>query len=235
MSAAKQPIVIVTGANRGIGREVCRQMAQKGYQVVLTSRDEAKGQAAAAVLRQTGVNIVYHPLDVSNQASVQQLRSFVVNVLGRVDALINNAAVYLDEGRDVLDVEMDIFRTTMETNTYGPLMLSQAIVPLMVKQGYGRVVNVSSGSGQLSSMAGDTPAYCLSKLALNGLTMMVAHTVQGENVLVNAVCPGWVRTDMSPNGVRTVEEGADTIVWLATLPDGGPNGGFFRDRKPIPW
>ncbi len=235
MSAAKQPIAIVTGANRGIGREVCRQMAQKGYQVVLTSRDEAKGQAAAAVLRQTGVNIVYHPLDVSNQASVQQLRSFVVNALGRVDALINNAAVYLDEGRDVLDVEMDIFRTTMETNTYGPLMLCQAIVPLMVKQGYGRVVNVSSGSGQLSSMAGDTPAYCLSKLALNGLTMMVAHTVQGENVLVNAVCPGWVRTDMSPNGVRSVEEGADTIVWLATLPDGGPNGGFFRDRKPIPW
>lgn len=210
-------------------------MAQKGYQVVLTSRDEAKGQAAATALRQNGANIVYQPLDVSSEASVQQLRSFVVNKLGRVDALINNAAVYLDEGRDVLDVEMDIFRTTIETNTYGPLMLCQAIVPLMVKQDYGRVVNVSSGSGQLSSMSGDTPAYCLSKLALNGLTMMVANTVKGKNVLVNAVCPGWVRTDMSPNGPRSVEEGADTIVWLATLPDGGPNGGFFRDRKPIPW
>lgn len=235
MSAAKQPIAIVTGANRGIGHEVCRQMAQKGYQVILTSRDEAKGQAAAAALRQTGANIIYHPLDVSSQASVQQLRSFVINELGRVDALINNAAVYLDEGRDVLDVEMGIFRTTIETNTYGPLMLCQAIVPLMIKQGYGRVVNVSSGSGQLASMTGDTPAYCLSKLALNGLTMMVANTVKGKNILVNAVCPGWVRTDMSPNGVRSVEEGADTIVWLATLPDGGPNGGFFRDRKPISW
>jgi NAD(P)-dependent dehydrogenase (short-subunit alcohol dehydrogenase family) len=232
---ANQRIAIVTGANRGIGLEVCRQLAQQGYQVVLTSRNEAKGQAAAAALRQTGANIVYHPLDVTSQVSVQQLQTFVVNELGHVDALINNAAVYLDEGRNVLDVEMDIFHTTLETNTYGPLMLCQALVPLMVKQGYGRVVNVSSGSGQLASMGGDTPAYCLSKIALNALTIMVANTVKGKNILVNAVCPGWVRTDMSPNGTRSVEEGADTIVWLATLPNGGPSGGFFRDRKPIPW
>jgi NAD(P)-dependent dehydrogenase (short-subunit alcohol dehydrogenase family) len=234
--SSPQHIAIVTGANRGLGLETCRQLAQQGYQMVLTSRDEVKGQAAARALRDAGGQVVYHPLEVTSQESVTQLRDFVVGVFGRADVLVNNAALYLDEGRDVLDVELAVFRATIETNVYGPIMLSQAFVPLMLRQNYGRVVNVSSGGGQMASMSSDTPAYSMSKTALNALTLMLADRVKRKNILVNAVCPGWVRTDMGgPYASRSVEEGADTIVWLATLPDGGPNGGFFRDRARIEW
>lgn len=231
-----QRVAIVTGANRGLGFETCRQLAQQGYQVVLTSRDAAKGQAAVQQLRQRGGKVIYHPLDVTSQESINQLRDFVVREFGRADVLVNNAALYLDEGRDVLEVELELFRTTIETNVYGPLMLCQVIVPLMLRQNYGRVVNVSSGSGQLASMSGDTPAYGMSKAALNALTLMLASRCRGKNILVNAVCPGWVRTEMGgPAAPRSVEEGADSIVWLATLPDGGPSGSFFRDRRRIEW
>ncbi len=232
----KPRTIVVTGANRGLGLETCRQLAALGHRVVLTSRDTAKGQTAAEQLRRQGGNVVYHPLDVTSADSIRQLRDFVVHEFGAAEGLVNNAALYLDEGRDVLDVEIETYRLTLETNTIGPLMLCQAFVPLMVRQNYGRVVNVSSGAGQIASMAGDTPSYRLSKLALNGLTRMLADSVKGANVLVNAVCPGWVRTDMGgPFAPVSVEAGADTIVWLATLPDGGPSGGFFRDRKPIEW
>lgn len=229
-------VAIITGANRGLGFETCRQLTQQGYQVVLTSRDTAKGQAAVQQLRQSGGKVIHHPLDVTSQESINQLRDFVVREFGRADVLVNNAALYLDEGRDVLNVELEIFHTTIETNVYGPLRLCQAIVPLMLRQNYGRVVNVSSGSGQMAGMSSDTPAYGLSKVALNALTLMLASRCRGKNILVNAVCPGWVRTEMGgPAAPRSVEEGADSIVWLATLPDGGPSGGFFRDRQRIEW
>lgn len=232
----KPRTVIVTGANRGLGFETCRQLAALGRRVVLTSRNTAKGQMAADQLQRQGGDVAYHPLDVTSADSIHQLRDFVVREFGAADGLVNNAALYLDEGRDVLDVDMEVYRLTLETNTLGPLMLCQAFVPLMVRQNYGRVVNVSSGAGQRASMAGDTPAYRLSKLALNGLTWMLADSVKGTNVLVNAVCPGWVRTDMGgPFAPVSVEAGADSIVWAATLPDGGPTGGFFRGRKPIEW
>lgn len=229
-------VAVVTGANRGIGLEVCRQMAQHGWRVVLTSRQEARGREAAEALGAKGYAVTWHALDVRSAESVRRLRDDVAGEAGRVDALINNAAILVDEGQSVIDDEPDNFRMTLETNLIGPLMLCQAFVPLMRKQGYGRIVNVSSGSGQMEELDWDTPAYSVSKTALNALTQLFAHALHGENVLVNAVCPGWVRTDMGgPNADRSVEQGADTIVWLAELPDDGPSGGFFRDRQRIAW
>jgi NAD(P)-dependent dehydrogenase (short-subunit alcohol dehydrogenase family) len=239
MTRASEPaarVVIVTGANRGLGLETCRQLAGRGYRVVLTSRDPSKGRAAVAGLRQIGADVTYRRLDVTRLRDIERLRAFVLDTFGRADALVNNAAVYLDEGCSVLDAALDHVRVTMATNLYGPLLLSQAFVPVMREQRYGRIVNVSSGSGQLSTMSDDAPSYSLSKAALNALTCMLAAATAGTNVLVNSVCPGWVRTDMGGRRApRGVEEGASGIVWLATLPDGGPSGGFYRDRKLIAW
>ena len=179
----------------------------------------------------------FHPLDVTNASSIDALAAFLREKFEGVDILVNNAGVLLDpRGSRLLDSKIEIYRDTFETNVLGPLQLTQALLPLMKKRSYGRIVNVSSGQGQLSEMSSGTPAYRISKTALNALTRIVAAETRATNILVNSMCPGWVRTDMGgPNASRTVEEGADTAVWLATLPDGGPTGGFFRDRKPIPW
>jgi NAD(P)-dependent dehydrogenase (short-subunit alcohol dehydrogenase family) len=230
------PVALVTGANRGMGLETCRALAQRGYQVILTSRDQQLGQQAAQPFVQQGLSVTSFALDVTNEGSIQHLQRVLEERFGGVDVLVNNAAIYPDKGRSVLEVEPETFRATMETNFYGPLLLCQAWVPGMITRGYGRVVNVSSRAGQLSAMGDFAPAYSASKAALNALTRMVADAARGSNVLVNAVDPGWVRTRMGgPAASRSVELGADTIVWLATLPDGGPTGGFFHDRQPIPW
>jgi NAD(P)-dependent dehydrogenase (short-subunit alcohol dehydrogenase family) len=227
---------LVTGANRGIGLETCRQLARLGYRVILTSREEAKGLKAVEALSTEGGEILYHQLDVTDQESILGMRDFVVNRFGAVDVLINNAAILPDPFGRILKVDVGRFRAALETNTLGPLMLCQIFIPMMRAQNYGRVVNVSSGAGQIRNMVNDMPAYRLSKIALNGMTLMLAKSVKGYNVLVNAACPGWVRSEMGgPRAERSLEHGADGIVWLATLPDGGPNGGFFRDRQPIPW
>ena len=232
---SKQRIAVVTGGNRGIGLEICRQLAQLGYQVVLTSRDEVQGLGAQQRLVAEGAEVGYHPLDITDAESVHRLAEVLQQAYGRVDVLVNNAGVMLDD-RDVLEADLDIVRATMETNVYGPWQLAQALVPLMQQHGYGRIVNLSSGMGQLSGMGSHRPAYRLSKTALNALTRILAAQLQGSNILVNSMSPGWVRTDMGgPSAPRSVEEGADTAVWLATLPDDGPTGGFFQDRKPIPW
>jgi NAD(P)-dependent dehydrogenase (short-subunit alcohol dehydrogenase family) len=234
-SAFTGKIALVTGANRGIGFEVCRELAGQGHRVVLTSRDEAQGQQAAQRLRGEGGDVLYHQLEVTDRESIDRLRGWVEHELGRIEILVNNAGVYPTQG-SILDIGLDVVRDTLEINTYGPLLMCQAFVPLMRRHGWGRVVNVSSGAGQLHDMTDFTPAYNLSKTALNAVTRMVADAVGGSNILVNSVCPGWVRTAMGGRSApRSVEQGADTIVWLATLPDGGPSGGFFRDRKPIPW
>lgn len=229
-------VALVTGANRGMGLETCRALAQRGYQVVLTSRDQRLGQQATRSLVQQGLSVTYFPLDVTDEGSIQHLKRALEERFGRVDVLVNNAAIYPDEGRSVLEVELETLRATMATNFYGPLLLCQAWVPGMMTRGYGRVVNVSSQAGQLSTMGDYAPAYSATKAALNALTRMVSDAARGANVLVNAVDPGWVRTRMGgPAASRSVEQGIDTIVWLATLPDGGPTGGFFYDRQPIPW
>lgn len=230
-------IAVVTGANRGIGFEICRQLAAKGISVVLTSRDETKGRMAVAQLRSQGLEIEFYQLDVTDTSGIQRLGGFLERQYGAADILINNAGIMADaKGTGMLGVQLQIIRTTMETNVYGPLILCRELIPLMRKKNYGRIVNISSGLGQLSEMGGGTPAYRMSKTALNALTRTLAAELKGTNILVNSMCPGWVKTDMGgPNAVKTLAEGADTAVWLATLPDGGASGGFYRDRKAISW
>jgi len=234
-------IAVVTGANRGLGLETCRQLAVRGYRVLLTSRDAAAGGAVVEDLRREGLQVEYHPLDVTDADSIAALARDIERDYGGLDVLVNNAGVFLDPiGSDdasvdsVFQADVTTVRASMETNLYGPLQLCQQLIPLMA--GNGRVVNLSSGMGQLSEMNGCCPGYRMSKTAINALTRIFADELKGTNIKVNSVCPGWVRTDMGgPDATRSVEQGADTIVWLATLPDDGPSGGFFRDRQPIPW
>ena len=234
-SAAR--IALVTGGNRGIGYEICRQLAASGLSVVLTARDAGKGKAAAKTLHDAGLEVEFHRLDVSSCRSIRACIAAVAERRGRIDVLVNNAGVVLDpRGSRFLDSKLDTYRDTLETNLFGPLQLAQAVVPLMKANRYGRIVNLSSGLGQLSEMGTGTPAYRISKTALNALTRIIAAEFRENNILANAMCPGWVRTDMGgERAPRTPEQAADTAVWLATLPNDGPTGGFFRDRKPIAW
>jgi NAD(P)-dependent dehydrogenase (short-subunit alcohol dehydrogenase family) len=224
---------LVTGANRGIGLEVCRQLARAGLDVVLAARDPAAGAEAAASLATEGLRVRPQALDVASDASVESCAGRLRAEGTEVDVLVNNAGVY-PEGT-VLSAAWEDFRLAMEVNFLGALRTTRAFVPAMVRKGYGRVVNVSSGYGSFGEGLEGPAAYALSKAALNALTVKLASEVPGD-VKVNAVCPGWVRTRMGGAGAtRGVEKGAETIVWLATLPASGPSGGFFRDRRRIAW
>lgn len=232
----KSRVAVVTGANRGIGFEIARQLATQGIRVILTSRDVEKGKAALQALAEEGLTVDYHPLDVTHTDSIQDLRDFLQQEYDRADVLVNNAGIGIDSGTSLLKLEIDTVRRTMDTNVYGPLRLCQALVPLMRRHNYGRIVNLSSSMGQLSSMSNGAPSYRMSKTALNALTRILAAELKGTNILVNSMCPGHVRTDMGGSSApRSVEEGAGTAVWLAPLPHDGPSGGFFRDRKAIDW
>lgn len=231
-------VAVVTGANRGIGFEICRQLGRcGGIRVFLTARDGTKGNAAAQKLRDEGLDVEFYPLDVTSEQSIKTFAGWLEGTCKRCDILVNNAGIVADpRGSRFLDSKPATYRQALDTNLFGPLLLSQALVPLMKKNRYGRIVNLSSGQGQLSDMGAGTPAYRVSKTALNALTRVVAAELKGSGILVNSMCPGWVRTDLGgPGAPRTVEQGADTAVWLATLLDDGPSGGFFRDRKPIAW
>jgi NAD(P)-dependent dehydrogenase (short-subunit alcohol dehydrogenase family) len=229
-------VALVSGGNRGIGRDVVRQLGERRITVVLGSRDLKRGEEVAAELEAKDLRIVVKELDIRNEASVERVARELEEEFGRVDILVNNAGITDPWRGTAEDADFDAVKDVLETNLFGAWRLAKAVIPLMRRNGYGRIVNLSSGMGQLSDMGGHSPGYRVSKTGLNALTRMLASELAGENILVNSVCPGWVRTDMGgPGARRSVEEGADTPVWLATLPDGGPSGGFFRDRKPIPW
>jgi NAD(P)-dependent dehydrogenase (short-subunit alcohol dehydrogenase family) len=223
---------LVTGGNRGIGLEACRQLAEAGMRVVLAARDPEKGEDAARKLRDRGLEVTPEQLDVADPRSVGDCVRRLADAGIEIDVLVNNAGVYPTEG--VFSVSEKTFEMALEINTVGPFRTCRALVPGMVQRGYGRVVNVSSGSGSFGEGLGPA-AYAVSKAALNALTVKASQAVHGD-VKVNAMCPGWVRTDMGGSGApRSPEEAAGTLVWLATLPADGSNGGFFRDREPIPW
>ncbi len=255
-------VAIVTGADRGIGFQICRQLGELGFQVVLTSPDPGQGKAAAEKLKNAGLAVTYRVLDLLNDRHPAALRSFVMKKFGRVDVLVNNAGISLDagmskvegllrrrikkapkkmgygEGPGILEADTDIMRATLDVNTLGALKMCQTFIPLMMKARYGRVINISSTLGQLNSMtdAEKVPAYQLSKTALNAVTKMAADACRGTNVAVNSVCPGWTRTDLGgPEAPQSPEEAAKDIVWLAARPDNGPTGQFFQHKRRIPW
>jgi NAD(P)-dependent dehydrogenase (short-subunit alcohol dehydrogenase family) len=226
-------IALVTGASRGIGVEVARQLAARGLTVLLSARSLDRAADAART-----IGGAVHPiaLDVDDPASIAAAGRQVRETYGRVDVIVNNAAILLHETSDVLDIPAADFRRTLDTNVLGAIGVCQQFVPGMVDRRYGRVVNVSSRAGQLSTMSDYAPAYSLSKAALNAFTRLLATSVNGTGVLVNSACPGWVRTAMGGrHAPRSPAEGADTIVWLATLPDDGPTGEFFSDRRRLEW
>jgi NAD(P)-dependent dehydrogenase (short-subunit alcohol dehydrogenase family) len=236
MDTSSGKIALVTGANRGLGLEVTRQLASLGFNVVLGSRDAGKGLEAARSFVEDGLKVVARQLDVTDPKSIDTLRLNVAEQFGKLDVLVNNAAILYDTWQHAADADLDVVREALETNTFGAWRMSQAFIPLLFKSGHGRIVNVSSESGSLSTMGGGTPAYSVSKAALNALTRMLADELGSSGVLVNSVCPGWVATEMGgPGAPRSVEEGAAGVVWAATLPDTGPTGGFFRDGEPLEW
>ena len=233
---AEQRIALVTGGNRGIGLEICRQLGKLGIRVLLGSRDSAKGAAAAADLIAAKLPVEVRELDVAEDQSILDCMDWIRRDLGRLDILVNNAGIMVEENDAVPEEELRIVRETMQTNVYGPLLLSRLAIPIMKSRRYGRIVNLSSGMGSLTEMGAGYIAYRMSKAGINVVTRVLAAEAEGMGILVNSADPGWVKTDMGGRGAhRTVYKGAETPVWLATVPEGGPTGGFFRDRKAIPW
>lgn len=231
MKNTTQRVAIVTGANRGLGKEVSRQLAEQGDIVIVTARQLSSAQQTVEELGLD--NLLAVQLDITNQESVDQLVEFVEQRFSAVDVLINNAAIHYDTWQNVVNADLNIVQEAMDTNVYGAWRLTQAFLPLLQNSQQARIVNVSSGAGAIKNQAGSTPAYSMSKIALNSLTLMLANQLKSSGILVNAVCPGWVATDMGGSGGRPVEQGASGITWAANLPANGPTGGFFRDGEEI--
>jgi NAD(P)-dependent dehydrogenase (short-subunit alcohol dehydrogenase family) len=235
MSQDKQ-VALVTGGNRGIGFELVKQLTLKGFKVILTSRNPKKGHEAVQKLKESGLDVSFVEMDVEEPESIRQAAIKINEQYGKLDVLINNAGVYLDENESLLTMNPSILEKTMATNFYGAYHVIHSFISLMEKQGYGRIINVSSDYGAMSEMSYQgVGAYKLSKLALNGLTQLLAAETKGD-IKINAVCPGWVSTDMGgPSAPRTPKQAAESILWLATIGPEGPNGGFFRDGKRLDW
>jgi NAD(P)-dependent dehydrogenase (short-subunit alcohol dehydrogenase family) len=229
-------IALITGSNRGIGLETAHRLARRGFSVVIAARDEATGRRATEDIRARAGTADFLSLDVSNSESIRNAATRFASIADRLDVLVNNAGIYPDGGLTILTLPRDRLTETFQTNAFGPLEVTQAFLPYLRRSTAARVINVSSGYGQLEGLSPDVPSYCLSKLALNGLTILLAGALRAEGIAVNAMCPGWVRTEMGgPGATRSVEEGADTAVWLADDAPHEPTGKFFRNRREIPW
>lgn len=233
----KDKVVVVSGGNRGIGFGVVQAFAKLGYITIMGCRDLAQGKLLARALHEKGIEVTVIALDVTSQISVVKFRDAVLKLYGRIDVLINNAAIYLEGDASFLEIDEEILQTTLNVNVVGAWRMCNAISPTMLQQQYGRIVNISSGWGAMSEMAGNAAAYRLSKASLNALTKIVAAEMAGKgDIQVNAVCPGWVRTLMGgANAPTSINEAAEAIVWAATQSSDGPNGDFFRNKKKISW
>lgn len=211
-----------------------RQLARQGITVILAARNFEKAKAAASSMSSEGLQVIPQKLDVTDQASIDQLTAHLKS-FGRLDILVNNAGILYDTWQSASNANLNTVQEAFETNTLGPWRMCQAFLPLIRQSQRGRIVNVSSEAGSLASVGAGTPAYSTSKAALNAFTCLLAAELKESKILVNAVCPGWVATDMGGTGGRPIADGAAGIVWAATLADDGPTGGFFRDGKPLPW
>jgi NAD(P)-dependent dehydrogenase (short-subunit alcohol dehydrogenase family) len=233
-----QKIAVVTGANRGLGREIARQLAQSGIHVVATARNAEMGQAMVEQMQVENLPVSTFTLEVTDAGACEALLAHIEQQYGRLDILVNNAGIAADQWISGFDLEIDLLREIMEVNLYSTLRLTQLFMPMMKAQGHGRIVNMSSELATISQcQMGSTIGYRMSKAAMNSMTVLLAQELKEfPDILINAAAPGWVNTELGgPEAPRTVEEGADTPVWLATLPAGGPTGGFYRDRETYPW
>lgn len=229
-------IASVTGGNRGIGFQICRDVAKKDLKVLLTAQNSEKGVESAKILQDEGLDVTFYELDVSSAESIDNFVTRVTKEFSRIDVLVNNAAIIPDARSSGLSVEIQELQVSLETNVYGIIQLSQKIIPLMIKNNYGRIINLSSGMGQFADMGSGHLAYRISKTAVNTITKVLANETDSYNIQINSVDPGWVKTEMGGAGASlSVEEGADTIVWLSTRPDNSPTGKFYKMREIISW
>ena len=231
---AHPTIALVTGGNRGLGLETAKQLAAKGCQVIIGSRDAGKGNRAVEEIATEGGAASSITLDVASGASIGAAVGAISREPGRLDILINNAGIYYDTWQSPTTPSFDLVEEAWRVNALGAWKIAAAFAPLLRASGRGRIVNVSSEAGSLASMGANTPAYSVTKAAMNAITRTLSAELGPDGVLVNSVCPGWTATDMGGGG-RPISEGAKGIVWAATLPANGPNGGFFRDGERLPW
>lgn len=228
--------VLITGANRGIGFETALQLSGKGFRVFVGARRSEAAEKAAGAIRKKGGQAEPLTIDVAETASIRKAAAALEKSTNQLDVLINNAGIYPDEGFNILTISREQLVSTFQTNTFGPITVVQAFLPLLRKSREARIINLSSGLGQLNGLSPGIPSYSLSKLGINGVTILLAEALRSDGIAVNSMCPGWVRTDMGgPGAPRSVQEGADTAVWLASEAPQELTGKFFRDRQEIPW
>ena len=236
MCPQSKKTALVTGGNKGIGFAICKGLLNAGFDIFLVARNQEKGKAAVEKLSTDSNSVQFIELDITNDESIKNAVDRVCQVTDSLDVLVNNAGIYPDEGVDILTVSRELLIKAMITNAFSPIGITQAFIPHLEKADNPKVINVSSGNGQLDGMSVNTPSYSLSKLALNGATILLTNALRSKNIAVYAMCPGWVKTDMGgASAPRTPEQGADTAIWLATEASMQESGKFFRDRTEQPY